>query len=363
MSWGLQRSTIDPCLYILHGKDSSLVLWVCVYVDDALICDNSSSLRTRFVRDLSKRFPTEDKGELSWILNVGISRDRSAHTLTMSQSLYVADLLKKYGVHLDESLTRRFDCPMEEGTLLNSDDQPIMESPEYEQMCTQREVYMSLVGGFLWLANMTMPLLAYPAGQLARYLSNPGPSHYRAALRVLVYLRDHSDRQLTFAPSSKRGLDTFVDSSWGTRFSVSGAMVFYHGCLFHWFSKMQKSVSLSSAEAEYFGAMMAARDLAFIRDLLYDLGIVLKSAALMNSDSKSAVDMALDPIAFKRTKHILRAAEFLRDLVAREVVTVQHLPGKVMIADILTKAPARAVFLELVRLIDRYATDGVACPS
>ncbi len=27
---------------------------------------------------------------------------------------------------------------------------------------------------------------------------------------------------------------------------------------FHWFSKMQKSVSLSSAEAEYFGAMMAA---------------------------------------------------------------------------------------------------------
>jgi hypothetical protein len=29
---------------------------------------------------------------------------------------------------------------------------------------------------------------------------------------------------------------------------------------------MQKSVSLSSAEAEYFGAMMAARDLIFVRD-------------------------------------------------------------------------------------------------
>ena len=45
------------------------------------------------------------------------------------------------------------------------------------------------------------------------------------------------------------------DSSWATRFSVSGCLIFYHGCLFHWFSKMQKSVSLSSAEAEYFGAM------------------------------------------------------------------------------------------------------------
>jgi hypothetical protein len=50
-----------------------------------------------------------------------------------------------------------------------------------------------------------------------------------------------------------------------------GCLIFYHGCLFHWFSKMQKSVSLSSAEAEYFGAMMAARDLIFVRDLLIEL--------------------------------------------------------------------------------------------
>ena len=37
--------------------------------------------------------------------------------------------------------------------------------------------------------------------------------------------------------------------------------------------------------------------------------------------------MSLDPVAFKKTKHILRAAEFLRDLVARDVVRLQHLPG------------------------------------
>ena len=34
-----------------------------------------------------------------------------------------------------------------------------------------------------------------------------------------------------------------------------------------------------------------------------------------------------------------------------------------MIADILTKAPSRAVYLELVKLIDNYAASGVACPS
>ena len=56
--------------------------------------------------------------------------------------------------------------------------------------------------------------------------------------------------------------------------------------------------------------------------------------------------MSLDPVAFKRTKHILRAAEFLRDLVAREVITCAHLPGKIMIADVLTKACSRPIFLD-----------------
>ena len=41
--------------------------------------------------------------------------------------------------------------------------------------------------------------------------------------------------------------------------------------------------------------------------------------------------MSLDPVTFEKTKHILRAAEFLRDLVARDVVRMQHLPGKIMV--------------------------------
>lgn len=113
---------------------------------------------------------------------------------------------------------------------------------------------------------------------------------------------------------------------------------------------MQKSVSLSSAEAEYFGAMMAARDLIFVRDLLTELAIPLEGPSVMWSDSKSAVDMSRDPVAFKMTKHILRAAEFLRDLVARLVIEVRHLSGRVMIADLLTKAVARVIYHELLRL-------------
>ena len=98
-------------------------------------------------------------------------------------------------------------------------------------------------------------------------------------------------------------------------------------------------------------------------DLLVDLDAPPRGASVVHSDSKSAVDMAFDPIAFKQTKHILRAASFLRDLVAREVVSLRHVPGRVMIADLLTKAVARPLFHQLLRLFDAYAVDGVVCPA
>ena len=79
-------------------------------------------------------------------------------------------------------------------------------------------------------------------------------------------------------------------------------------------------------------------------------------------DSKSAVDMAFDLVAFKNTKHVMRAAEFLRDLVAREALTLAHEKGVVMIADLLTKATARPLFVELLRLLDSFSAAGVACP-
>ena len=65
--------------------------------------------------------------------------------------------------------------------------------------------------------------------------------------------------------------------------------------------------------------------------------------------------MAFDPVAFKKTKHILRAAEFLRALVTREVVSVEHISGAVMLADILTKAASRGGFVDLIQQLASFA--------
>ena len=272
-----------------------------------------------------------------------------------SQALYTADLITKFGSYFERSRSRHFDSPMEEGLELSPADQPVPGSVEHDKMSQFREAYMAIVGALLWLANMTRVDIAYSASQLARFMTNPGPSHFKAAIRVLLYLRDTTDRALVMRPDPTRGLESFVDSSWATKFSCSGGMFFFHGCLFHWFSKMQRSVTLSSAEAEFFGTMLAAKEVIFIRELLIDLGFIIDAASVIKCDSKSAVGMAFDPVAFKKTKHILRAAEFLRDLVTRGVVSVEHISGVVMLADILTKATSRGVFVDLLKQLDSFA--------
>ena len=294
------------------------------------------------------------------VLNVGITRDPPQRALVMSQALYVSDLLEKFSSYTDPSSTRSFDTPLAEDVVLSPDDQPVVGSPAYDAMTSRRQDYMSIVGGLLWLANMTFPELAFPSGQLARFLTNPGESHLVAAVRVLLYLRGARERVLTFSPDTTRGFQCYVDSSWASKFSCSGALFFYHGCLLFWFSKVQRSVTLSSAEAEYFGAMLAARELMFLRDLAVEFALVLAGPTVLYCDSKSAVEMAFDPVAFKKTKHILRAAEYLRDLVLREAVTLEHVPGATMMADIATKAPARRIFTELLALLDVFSRSGVA---
>jgi len=54
-------------------------------------------------------------------------------------------------------------------------------------------------------------------------------------------------------------------------------------------------------------------------------------------DSKAAINLAQDPVAFKKTKHILRAAYELRDRVHRGLFSMQYVEAANQLADIMTK--------------------------
>jgi hypothetical protein len=74
-----------------------------------------------------------------------------------------------------------------------------------------------------------------------------------------------------------------------------------------------------------------------MRDLLEDIGLPVCGPTPLLIDNKSAIELTHDPVAFKKTKHILRAANELRDKVARDVFAPTFVEGTKQRADVLTK--------------------------
>ena len=227
---------------------------------------------------------------------------------------------------------------------LTRDQCPPEGSQERTDMQPRQATYMAVVGALLWLASFTRPDLAHAASVLARFVSNPAHVHFVAMQRVLTYLHHTRDMGLRYSPDVTADLQTYSDADWSTKFSTAGCVAFLYGCAVHWHTRLQRSVSHSTAEAEYVAASMASRETCFLRELLLEFGRLKPGPTTLFMDSKSAIDMAFDPVAFKKTKHILRDAEYLRDLVARQVIVPRHVPSAEQVADAFTKALPRLVF-------------------
>ena len=235
---------------------------------------------------------------------------------------------------------------------------PTPDSEAHVQMRERRATYMSAVGALLWLAACTRPDLTYTVSQLARYCSNPGPAHYAALIRTLGYVRGTRALTLCLAPDRAREAEVYSDASWLSRNSVSGGLVLFWACLVAWWSRLQKSVSTSTAEAEYYAGSVASREGIYIRDFAEDLGFGVTRPTPLYLDSKAAIDLTADPVAFKKTKHILRHAYELRDRVARGFYVPSFVSTDLQLADILTKGlrpiPHRAL---LDRLLSPMPTE------
>ena len=75
------------------------------------------------------------------------------------------------------------------------------------------------------------------------------------------YLEANPNFKLSYQIGGSEGMDGFSDSNWDnsiTRRSTTGLVARYNRGVIMWRSKMQKTVSLSTAEAEYYSALEMA---------------------------------------------------------------------------------------------------------
>jgi hypothetical protein len=103
-------------------------------------------------------------------------------------------------------------------------------------------------------------------------------------------------------------------------------------------------VALSSAEAEYMAASLAACEALWLRKLFLGLFGKELEATVIHCDNQSCIRLSENPVFHDRSKHIDIRYHFIRDYVQRGAVRLQYIQTDDQMADIFTKALCRQKF-------------------
>jgi Reverse transcriptase (RNA-dependent DNA polymerase)/gag-polypeptide of LTR copia-type/Integrase core domain/GAG-pre-integrase domain len=326
IAMGFVESDADPSLWVLHYKDRSV--YVLVYVDDLLIAGKLIS-DVQHVKDmLMSAFDARDLGEAKYFIGMEIVRDRSAKYLKLVQKKYAEEVVARFGLS-DANPTV---VPLNPSVKLSrgSDSDVLLDQSVYP--------YREVVGSLMYLAVCTRPDISQAVGALARYMSCPLKQHWDAAKGVLRYVKGTTDVGIWFG--KRGGFQGYCDADYAgdldTRRSTTGYVFTLHGGAVSWSSRLQPTVAVSTAEAEYMSAASAVKEALWLTKLLRVFGLKVQPVELL-SDNQAAIKLIKHPIASMRSKHIDVQHHFVRERAARGEVVFDYCPTSEMVADILTK--------------------------
>ncbi|EKD00935.1 hypothetical protein A1Q2_04808 [Trichosporon asahii var. asahii CBS 8904] len=324
-----RRAHSDHSIYVRTDAARGLII-VGVYVDDLTIVAEQLATIDEFKQEMSARFEMKDLGELSFILGLQVTRDRSTRSLRLSQSHYVDSILKK----LDMIECRSAKTPLPARIVLrargDSEDR------------ADRARYLTALGQLMYLMLGTRPDIAFAVGLLSRFASDPSEEHWNAMVHVYRYLQGTRQLGITFARPSENLLgysdSDFASSDLSRRRCTSGFLFTLAGGSVSWCSKREPSVSIATGEAEYVAMSQAAREVVWLRSLLLELGFEQVGSTLLYGDNRAALVLAENPVAHTRSKQIDIRFHYLRELVERGVIQLEYIQSFAQAADGLTKA-------------------------
>ncbi|GJW15953.1 hypothetical protein Tco_0020086 [Tanacetum coccineum] len=149
---------------------------------------------------------------------------------------------------------------------------------------------------------------------------------------------------LWYSKDSCIALTAFADADHtgcqDTRRSTSGSMQLLGDRLVSWSSKKQKSIAISSTEAEYIALSGGCAQILWMRSQLTDYGLRFNKIPLY-CDNKSSIALCCNNIQHSRSKHIDIRYHFIKEQVENGVVELYFVRTEYQLADIFTKALGR----------------------
>ncbi|XP_036322285.1 secreted RxLR effector protein 161-like [Rhagoletis pomonella] len=197
----------------------------------------------------------------------------------------------------------------------------------------------------MYLSVATRPDIANTVSRLAQFVTNPSKCYWNAAKRVLRYIAGTANRCVLYQKFNLP-LIGYTDADWGgcttDRRSYTGYAFLLSGAVISWKSQKQRTVALSSTEAEYVNLAEAAKEAVYLRSLLNEIGLQELTDIKVYVANRGAQCLANDPVFHAPTEHIDIKHHFVRECISARLFSLKHVPTQEMIADVMTKPLARA---------------------
>ena len=328
------RSTSDPCIYVKDEGDDKIV--ISSHVDDFLAISTSNKMLDDLGKVLAKKYGVGITGNGGDVLEyMGLVIRRELNGVFVSQPAFYKKLWKEYAMDFDltaEDLEKPLPrYPMHATTVsLDGDEVPI--NPSW---------YKGIIGALNYLALMTRPDMSFALSVLASKCQSPTKGDYRKVKHLFKFAMGTAHIGLQFQSDDDFQLHVWADASYASREdarSQNGYCMSLGATNAAFYSKSSKQqlVTLSSTESEYVAMFHASTEVVFLRRLIQQLGFVQEPIKVYQ-DNESAIRWAHGQENFHRAKHLHVKYHYVRELVKEQVMSVEYLSTKEMVADVLTK--------------------------
>jgi len=331
---GFECSQSDAGIFIHKAKNGDIVIAM-IYIDNSGFMGNNATL----VKEKKKAFmgiwECHDLGELKEFL--GITIRHSGRKIILDQNVYLIKVLNRFGmtnaIIANTPLPHRYTPVAHTG---NPDP-------------TLQTQYQAIIGSLLYLMLGTNPDIAFAVIKLSQFSANPSKEHYEWAKYICHYLAGTKDYTMVFDGNTNEGLIAHSDSDWAadtkSRHSITGYFLKLAGSLVSWLLRAQKTVALSSTEAEYMAISDCCQQAMWITNFFREIGFPISPITIFGNNQGSLF-IGSNPVQEKRTKHIDIRYHYIQECIEDNKVSVVFVPGNDNLADMFTKNLDRLKFVK-----------------
>ena len=361
---GLKNSETSPCLFtgvLIPGEPP---VFVGIYVDDIIYFSCSDAVERKFEQELSTVGSVDFMGQVSLFLGTEFTwvKHPDGHlSVSLSQQTFTEQLLDSLAIERPTIST--YLTPYQSGKSIDSIPHESMSPSARNEL---RVKYQSVVGSLNWFAHTTRPDISTVVSLLAQHQSEPSTGHLQA-IYVVNYLASTKTLGIYFTSCRCSTLESFLhfpisqpllpmsDTNWGPQdastssksrsslplFASRSMSAFYIDLMgpLHWMSKRQKVTAASSAEAEIYATDECVKFLLELDQLFTFLDvkhIFMPTTTIIFNDNKACIQWSRKNTT-KGLRHIQMRENRVRENVISNFVSIQHIDGKLNLADIFTK--------------------------